>query len=85
MALSIKAQEADRLARELAKTTGENITDAVIAALRERLHREQHKREDKDLLLQEIRAIAAHCASLPILDMRSEDEILGYDENGIPS
>jgi antitoxin VapB len=85
MPLSIKAPEADRLARELADTTGETITDAVIVAMRERLEREKRKREDKTALLAELRAIADHCASLPILDTRTEDEILGYDENGIPS
>ena len=85
MPLSIKAPETDRLARELAATTGETITDAVIVAMRERLEREKRKREDKTALLAEIRAIADYCASLPMLDTRSEDEILGYDENGIPS
>jgi hypothetical protein len=30
-------------------------------------------------------AIADHCASLPVLDTRSEDEIMGWDENGLPS
>lgn len=85
MPLSIKAPEADRLARQLAATTGESITVAVIVAIRERLVREERKREDKTALLEELRAIAHHCASLPTLDTRSEDEILGYDENGIPS
>lgn len=37
MALSLKHPEADRLARELADSTGEGITEAVINALRERL------------------------------------------------
>ena len=40
MPLSIKAPEADRLARQLAKTTGETITVAVTIAMRERLARE---------------------------------------------
>jgi len=85
MALSIKSPEADRLARELADATGETITDAVIGAMRERLAREHRRRENRDLLLADVRAIADHCAALPLLDTRSEDEILGYDENGIPS
>lgn len=85
MPLSIKSPEADRLARQLAAATGETITAAVIAAMRERLQREQRRRENKSAQLAEIRAIADHCASLPVLDTRSEDEILGYDENGIPS
>jgi antitoxin VapB len=50
MALSIKTQEADRLARSLAKLTGETMTEAVTVALRERLDREQARRKaDEDL------------------------------------
>ncbi|MEJ0046860.1 MAG: type II toxin-antitoxin system VapB family antitoxin [Rhodospirillales bacterium] len=41
MALSIKAGEADLLARRLARLTGESMTDAVTVALRERLAREE--------------------------------------------
>jgi len=85
MPISIKAPEADRLARELAAITGETITGAVIVAMRERLVREERKQQNSDALLEEIRAISHHCASLPVLDTRSDDEILGYDENGIPS
>jgi antitoxin VapB len=85
MPLSIKAPEADRLARQLAATTGETITDAVIVAMRERLVREEHKRGNKGARLAEIRAIIDHCSSLPILDERSEDQIMGWDENGLPT
>jgi antitoxin VapB len=85
MALSIKMPEADRLARRLADTTGETITVAVLLAIRERLEREERRRLNKAALLEEIRAISHHCASLPVQDTRSEDEILGYDENGIPA
>jgi antitoxin VapB len=50
MALSIKTEEADRLARRLAKLTGETMTKAVTVALRERLAREEAKHQpDKDL------------------------------------
>ena len=41
MALSIKTDEADRLARELSSVTGESLTRAVTVALRERLDRER--------------------------------------------
>ncbi len=85
MALSIKSREADQLARKLAATTGESITDAVTVAMRERLAREERKRESKEALLADIRAIVDHFASLPVLDTRTADEILGYDENGLPS
>lgn len=50
MALSIKSEEADRLARALAELTGETLTDAVTTALRERLKRERDRRRgDGDL------------------------------------
>lgn len=85
MALSIKMPEADRLARRLAATTGETITIAVLQALREKLEREERKKEGKHQMIADLMAIADHCASLPALNNRTEDEIMGWDENGLPS
>ena len=50
MALSIKTEEADRLARVLSQLTGESLTRAVTIALRERLERERAQRAGKDNL-----------------------------------
>jgi antitoxin VapB len=83
IALSIKHPEADRLARQIAERTGESLTDDVLTALRERLDRER-ARSDAAQILEELRAIHARMARYPVLDDRSPDEILGYDENGIP-
>jgi antitoxin VapB len=44
MALSIKTDEADALARRLVRLTGESITKAVTVALRERVSREEARR-----------------------------------------
>ncbi len=82
MALNIKNPEADRLARELAARTGETITETVLKALRERLKREGAKSPLS--LKDEIMEISRRCAALPDLDRRSADEIIGYDENGLP-
>ncbi len=83
MALNIKDPETDRLARQLADLTGENITDAVKAALRDRLEREQRRRGKKiDRAL--LRAKQEEIARLPIVDDRSADKLLGYDEGGLP-
>ena len=49
MALSIKHPEADQLARELARETGETLTEAVLLALRERLERERGRRANRGL------------------------------------
>jgi antitoxin VapB len=35
-------------------------------------------------LADELDAIALRCAALPIFDEASEDEILGYGEDGLP-
>jgi len=86
MALSIKSSEADKLARKLAATTGESITTAVTVAMRERLAREEHKkRVAAGTMAADLMEIARHSASLPVYDNRTSDEILGYDENGLPS
>lgn len=84
MALSIKDDEADRLARRLAAVTGESLTDAVREALRERLRRVEG-RTAAPRLREELRAIRKRCSRLPVLDSRSPDEILGYDDHGLPS
>ncbi|HEY3908741.1 MAG TPA: type II toxin-antitoxin system VapB family antitoxin [Stellaceae bacterium] len=58
MALSIKTDEADRLARMLAALTGETMTEAVTTALRERLTRERARREAAADLATRIAAFA---------------------------
>ena len=83
MALSLKDPEADRLAREVAARTGETLTRAVVVALRERLAR-LRGRSKRRRLRDELREIARRCAQLPTLDDRSAEEILGYDERGLP-
>lgn len=80
MALSIKSDEADSLARELTSITGESLTRAVTEALRERLDRE--RRRNGGGLMARIAAIQDRVAQLPVLDDRSDDEILGYNEHG---
>jgi antitoxin VapB len=84
MSLSIKDPEADRLARAVAQRTGETLTQAVINALRERLAREQRKEQAIESLVEDVMEIGRHCAALPLLDARSADAIIGYDENGLP-
>ncbi len=80
MALSIKSDRADQLARELAALTGESITDAVVVALEARLDLERRRRRAVGL-----DDIVERFARLPVLDPRSAEEILGYDDHGLPS
>jgi len=83
MALNIRNRDTEKLAAALAKLTGETKTQAVTRALRDRLEKERRRRSGRKLA-DELDEIALHCASLPVLDNRSPDEILGYDQSGIP-
>ena len=83
MALNIKDPETDRLARSLAALTDESITEAVRAALRERLEREQRRR-GRALDRERLRALQDVMQRLPVADPRSADELLDYDEAGLP-
>lgn len=82
MALDIRNAEAERLAEHVVALTGETKTTAVTLALRERLERLE-RAPGRARLADELDAIARHSASLPLLDPRSADDILGYDANGL--
>jgi antitoxin VapB len=84
MALSIKDPETDRLARRLAQLTGESITETVKSALRDRLEHEQRRR-GKRIDRARIDEVVAGIAALPVVDPRSPDELIGYDDFGLPT
>jgi len=83
MALNIRNAETERLAEAVANLTGETKTAAVRHALQDRLARLRRERARRPLA-DELDEIARHCAQLPVLDSRPDDEILGYDEHGLP-
>lgn len=84
MALSIKSIETEHLAREIAARTGESLTGAILKALEERLERLNNNRRSQALAAQ-IDDILSRVDAMPDLDARTPDEIIGYDENGLPS
>ena len=84
MALNIRNPETEKLAADLARLTGESKTEAVTKALRDRLTRLRRERSRRRLA-DELDEIGRHCAALPVRDARSAEEIIGYDERGIPS
>ncbi len=83
MALSIRNPRAEKLAREVAAESGESITQAIIHALEERLVRLKGRRCTTEVA-DEIMKISIRCRALPERDRREADEILGYDEMGVP-
>jgi len=84
VALNLRNQEVERLAATVARLTGETKTEAVRAALADRLVRLQRERTGRSLA-DELDDIALACAALPVVDTRSADEIIGYDDAGLPA
>jgi antitoxin VapB len=83
MPISIKSIETERLVREIISKTGESITGAIQKALQERLERLKQDRRSR-ILTSQIEEILQRVDQLPILDARTPEEIVGYDENGLP-
>jgi antitoxin VapB len=82
MALNIRNRETEKLAADLAALTGETKTEAVTKALKARLEQVKRRRT-KRRLADRLDEIAQHCASLPLLDGRSPEDML-YDDHGLP-
>ncbi len=83
MPLSIKNEATEKLARRMADETGESLTEAIQKSLEERLERLKHRRR-AHIVEGQIEDLLRRVDQLPTLDSRSADEILGYDEHGIP-
>jgi antitoxin VapB len=83
MALNIKNEETCALIEELSELTGENMTEAVTEAVRERLKRA--KRQKKGDIAEKLMRIARESAPLWKEPFRStpHGELL-YDEKGLP-
>jgi antitoxin VapB len=88
MQLNIKSEEARRLATELARETGESLTQAVTTALRDRLERVTRGRS-ADQRTAGVKAIQAEvAAALSAAGRRapsqSELDDIDYDALGLP-
>ncbi len=86
MALNIRDPEVHALARKVADAAGETMTQAVRRSLEERLSRIGQVSEAERLRrLAAMAEFARRFREAPIVDPRTPDEILGYDENGLPT
>ncbi len=83
MPMNIKDAAIESAVQDLATPTGESVTEAVRKVAEERLQRLRRGKAGRRLA-EELLEIGARCAALPDLDQRSADEIIGYDENGLP-
>lgn len=84
MALNIKSDETCQLISRLAGLTGENMTEAVTRAVREKLERleEENSRVERLRRVHEIVRDASKRFP-PGLTSQSVDDLL-YDESGLP-
>ncbi|WP_313538847.1 type II toxin-antitoxin system VapB family antitoxin [Sphingomonas sp.] len=80
MALSIKDEETDRLVRRYARAKGVSYTTAIRMAVREAMDRD---RTSADSFTDRLKRAQTVAAAEPRND-RSADDILGYDEHGLP-
>lgn len=84
MGVFIKKPETEAKIRQLAARTGETLTDAIDRAVDERLAKlgpHRNGRVDR----QKVTELLAYFDSLPKTNERlTDDEIVGYDENGLP-
>lgn len=83
MPLNIKHPDADRLARELARRRKRSITKVVVEALEAALAKERQAVRAPGLA-KELLGIGDRYVALPTLDERTDDDIIGYDEHGLP-
>ena len=83
MSMNIKNKEANQLARQLSKLTGETLTFAVTKAVRERLDRvrSEHGVDLAERLLLIGRDCAAHLKE-PFRSIDHDDML--YDDRGLP-
>ncbi len=82
MSLNIKNEDTHRMAAELARLTGENLTQAVTRAVEERLERER-RRARRSATAEELLAIGRRCAAKLKAAPGDHAELL-YDERGLP-
>ncbi len=86
MTILIKDPEADRLIRELALRTGESITESVRQAVWERLQRIPLNENEVAARKRKLAELLAYFDSLPRENEHlTDDEMIGYDEHGLPT
>jgi hypothetical protein len=80
VSLNIKNPEIHEVAVRLARLQGVTITAAVLSALRAELNRVQSTRRGSEV--ERMEEYSRRIAALSVLDVRSDDAILGYNVEG---
>lgn len=85
MAISIRNPEVEALAREVAEELDINMTEAILRGLGKMKEEIDRSKGPDPVVYRRLKEIAAEFDSMPVLDDRSPEEILGYDEIGLPT
>ena len=86
MGIIVKNPDTERKIRKLAARTGESLTAAIDHAVEERLERLGPPKRNGRVDRKRLAKVLAYFDSLPkINEHLSDDEIMGYDENGLPT
>lgn len=80
MSVHVLEPEVEELVVRLTALTGETENDAILKAVQQRL--DALSSSETEARLSRMRAISARIAAMPVLDDRSADEIMGYNEHG---
>ena len=85
MGVIIKNPAAEKKIRRLAKRTGETLTAAVERAVDERLARLPPRTKKGRIDRKKLADVLAYFDALPRANEQlSDEEIIGYDEHGVP-
>jgi antitoxin VapB len=82
--LNIKDPAIHDMARQLALRTGQSLTEAVRTSLRQSLTRSRSPEDDAKRVVERVMKIGRRIAARPVRDSRTPEEILGYNEIGVP-
>ncbi|MEA1085975.1 type II toxin-antitoxin system VapB family antitoxin [Sphingomonas sp. CD22] len=84
MDVHIQHHAHEQAIRELAANRGLSFSDAIGVAVCNELERDRET-ERRTEYLARVREAQAIFAAAPILDPRTPDEIIGFDEHGLPT
>ena len=89
MSITIELTEgAGKLASKVANKRGVSIEQAVEEAIAESARKagllEERAKPCKEEIIRQLDELSREFAAIPVLDTRSNDEIIGYDEFGVP-
>jgi hypothetical protein len=86
MGVSIKSPEAERKLRRVSRLLGKSMTATVIeladGKLRE-LDAQKDRKKDRERILRSVDRIVRRVKALPVLREGTDDELLGYNKNGL--